>query len=69
MTIKAIVVRAFGGPEVLRLEDIEDDLERPEVKLYYDGVVRSDGSGRTVLRGTAVARALRRELKVNGVVV
>ncbi|MDI3282138.1 SIR2 family protein [Polyangium sp. 15x6] len=44
-----------------RLDDTDDDLKYPEVRLYYDGlVVSAEGSGETVFRCEAVRIAAER---------
>lgn len=42
--------------QVQRLEALDHDVDHPEVRLYFDGLVRRDEAGRTVLRCEAVAR-------------
>jgi hypothetical protein len=56
-----------GGGKVRKLSEVEDELQFPEVRLYYDGLVTADAAagGATVFRceavRVAVARALRAE--------
>jgi hypothetical protein len=59
--------RLARGLDVQRLDDVEDDQVRAEVRLYYDGLLRAGPDGRSVLRGAAVSLAVARELRVSGV--
>ena len=54
----AFVLRALlDGRPVKALEDLGSDLDLPEVRLFYDGLLRSDEEGRTLFRCAAVRRA------------
>ena len=59
------VLRALvAGHEVEKLDAIQDDLTRPEVRLYYDGLLRADRNGRTEFRCDAAKRAAQEVLRV-----
>lgn len=54
----AFVLRELlNGRPVKTLEDLGSDLDLPEVRLFYDGLLRSDEQGRTLFRCAAVRRA------------
>jgi hypothetical protein len=53
-----------SGQKARRLVDIEDDTRYPEVRLYYDGMVRQDSDGATQLRCEAVRRAASDALRI-----
>ena len=54
----SFVLRALlDGRPVKTLEDLGSDLDLPEVRLFYDGMLRSDEQGRTLFRCAAVRRA------------
>jgi hypothetical protein len=58
-TLRALL----SGKKVRRIEEVEDELKYPEVRLYYDGLVIADpGSGDTVFRCEAARVAAERTL-------
>jgi len=59
-----VLEELLQGREVSPLEGLDHQTEYPEVRLYFDGLVRTEkSSGRTVFRCEAVARAVRGLLK------
>ncbi len=58
---RTILGNLLAGKGARRLDDLDDELKYPEVRLYYDGlVVSEDGSGDTVFRCEAVRIAAER---------
>jgi hypothetical protein len=52
----------LAGREVQSLDALDHQTDYAEVRLYFDGLVRRDASGRTVLRCEAVAHVVREAL-------
>jgi hypothetical protein len=59
---RAVLERLLAGQPVEALEPLDHQVEYPEVRLYFAGLVRSDASGRTVPRCKAVELAAREAL-------
>lgn len=62
-----VLEELLAGRSVEALEALDHQLERPEVRLYFSGLVRSDEQGRTVLRCPAVEVAARQVLALGDV--
>jgi hypothetical protein len=56
----------LAGRAVRKLSEVEDELQFPEVRLYYDGLVVADESagGATVFRCEAARMAVEQALRV-----
>lgn len=59
---QAVLGKLLAGQPVEALEPLDHQVEYPEVRLYFAGLVRSDASGKTVPRCKAVERAAREGL-------
>jgi hypothetical protein len=58
---RTVLQNLYAGKAARKLDDLDDDLKYPEVRLYYDGlVVSAEGSGETVFRCEAVRIAAER---------
>jgi len=56
---QAVLAKLLAGQRVEDLETLDNQVEYPEVRLYFAGLVRSDVEGKTVLRCKAVELAVR----------
>jgi hypothetical protein len=54
-----LLAKLLAGEPVRELEPLDNQVEYPEVRLYFAGLVRSDAGGKTVLRCKAVELAAR----------
>jgi hypothetical protein len=59
---QSVLTKLLAGQEVQDLEPLDNQVEYPEVRLYFAGLVRSDATGKTVLRCKAVELAAREAL-------
>ncbi|WP_224369145.1 SIR2 family protein [Hyalangium versicolor] len=59
---KAVLTKLLAGEHVEELEPLDNQVEYPEVRLYFTGLVRKDAAGKTVLRCKAVELAAREAL-------
>ncbi len=59
---QAVLSKLLAGERVEELEPLDNQVEYPEVRLYFAGLVRRDSTGRTVLRCKAVELAAREAL-------
>jgi hypothetical protein len=59
---QAVLEKLIAGQSVEELEPLDNQVEYPEVRLYFAGLVRSDAAGKTVLRCKAVELAAREAL-------
>jgi hypothetical protein len=59
---QAVLTKLLAGQRVEELETLDNQVEYPEVRLYFAGLVRSDAEGKTVLRCKAVEQAAREAL-------
>lgn len=58
----AVLEKLLAGQPVRELEPLDNQVEYPEVRLYFSGLVRSDKTGKTTLRCKAVELAAREAL-------
>jgi len=56
---QGVLAKLLAGQQVRELDPLDNQVEYPEVRLYFAGLVRSDGAGKTVLRCKAVELAAR----------
>jgi hypothetical protein len=56
----------LAGRALRPLAEVEDELQHPEVRLYYDGLVVPDAAGATVFRCEAARMAADEALRVEG---
>jgi hypothetical protein len=61
---RAVLQALIAARAVKRLDDVEDELDHAEVRLYYDGLVLSDERGETRFLCEAVRRAAAELLKL-----
>ncbi|MDY7230278.1 SIR2 family protein [Hyalangium rubrum] len=59
---RAVLEKLLSGQSVEPLEPLDHQVEYPEVRLYFAGLVRAEASGKTVLRCKAVELAAREAL-------
>lgn len=59
---QAVLTKLLAGERVEDLETLDNQVEYPEVRLYFAGLVRSSAEGKTVLRCKAVEQAAREAL-------
>lgn len=59
---QAVLTKLLAGEQVEDLETLDNQVEYPEVRLYFAGLVRSSADGKTVLRCKAVEQAAREAL-------
>jgi hypothetical protein len=59
---QAVLAKLLAGQRVQELEPLDNQVEYPEVRLYFAGLVRSSAAGQTVLRGRAVELVAREVL-------
>jgi hypothetical protein len=53
----------LAGRALRPLAEVEDELQHPEVRLYYDGLVVPDAAGATVFRCEAARLAAEEALR------
>jgi hypothetical protein len=58
----AVLEKLVAGQPVRELEPLDNQVENPEVRLYFAGLVRGDKTGKTTLRCKAVELAAREAL-------
>ena len=56
---QSVLAKLLAGQQVRELDPLDNQVEYPEVRLYFAGLVRSDPAGKTVLRCKAVELAAR----------
>lgn len=56
---QGVLAKLLAGQQVRELDPLDNQVEYPEVRLYFAGLVRSDAAGKTVLRCKAVELAAR----------
>lgn len=56
---QAVLAKLLAGQRVEDLETLDNQVEYPEVRLYFAGLVHSSADGKTVLRCKAVEQAAR----------
>jgi hypothetical protein len=59
---RAVLEKLLAGQPVRELEPLDNQVEYPEVRLYFAALLRSDAAGKTVLRCKAVELAAREAL-------
>jgi hypothetical protein len=59
---QGVLTKLLSGQRVEDLDPLDNQVEYPEVRLYFAGLVRSDAAGKTVLRCRAVELAAREAL-------
>ena len=57
-----VLGQTFAGQEVRALDTLDHQTDYAEVRLFFDGLVKRDPSGRTVLRCDAAARVAKEAL-------
>jgi hypothetical protein len=56
---QSVLAKLLAGQQVRELDPLDNQVEYPEVRLYFAGLVRSDAAGKTMLRCKAVELAAR----------
>jgi hypothetical protein len=59
---RGVFEKLLAGKSVEPLDPLDHQVEYPEVRLYFAGLVRADSAGKTVLRCKAVEQVAREAL-------